>query len=555
MGTRWRGLLAPLGITTGDGRRFALDAISWRELPLPLKWQRNDDMGHDDSIIVGSVEEVTLGTVAEALSNGWVTEEGVSGLDFPPDTLAVWGTGTLFDDVDAAALPRLAQDVAEARLLTERRVIGPSVDAGAAQAVLAEPGSDEEVTEERLDEIFEDAWVNGTPIELETLFTEYQIAAATLVNIPAFAQCLPFVLETDDTTTAEGTDEEAAPSEAALVAAAQVRQADTTLALSLVAACGTPLAVDLFADPAFTGITPITIGEPDAAGVRRVFGHVAAFGVCHAGIRDVCTTAPESATQYASFHRYTTTTSGHGLPVATGRITVAHGALTGRCSCCPGIDDHACNRLSMGQTIAHYDQARPVAYVRAGEDQFGIWVSGVLAPEATDQDLAALSRQKVSGDWRETGGALELVEVLTLNREKPGFPLPRAAMANGHQVSLVAAGAVSASRIGRPAAVRPGRADVAGFDYDRMAHAITTALAPLLPQGTSLAVDTTTTEPATADPVAGPDSPAPGTSSAPGPDADHHATAAALAAELEGTVYALDAAQIAADLEGVTADV
>lgn len=565
MGTRWRGLLAPLGISTGDGRRFATDSVTWRELPLPLKWQRNDDMGHDDSVIIGSVEEITIGTVADALSNGWVDDAGVSRLEFPSDTLAVWGAGTLFDDVDAAALPRLAEDVAEARLLTERQVIGPSVDAGAAQAVLAEPGSEQEVTEERLEEIFDDFWENGTEIELETLFTQYQIAAATLVNIPAFAQCLPFVLETTDDAPAD----DGAPSEAALVAAAAVRQADTTMALSLVASCGQAVAVDLFADPAFTGITPITIGEPDTDGTRRVFGHVAAFGVCHAGIRDVCTTAPQSPSQYASFHRYTTTSDGRTLPVASGRITVAHGALTSRCQCCPGIDDHACNRLSMGATIAHYDQARPVAYVRAGEDQFGIWVSGILAPEATDQDVAALARQKVSGDWRETGGALELVEVLTLNREKPGFPLPRAAMANGHQVSLVAAGAVSASRTGRPAV--PGRAARTGrglpFDYERMAatitRSLTTALAPLLPQGAALAVDTTgilEADPAAlADPATGSgrpaaDGPVPATS-APGPDPDLSATAAALAAEVDSTVYAVDAAQLAADLEGVTADV
>lgn len=546
MGTRWRGLLAPLGITTGDGRRFALDAVSWRELPLPLKWQRNDDMGHDDSVIIGSVDDISIGTVSDALSKGWVSDEGVSGLNFPPDTLAVWGTGELFDDVDGGALPRLAEDVAEARLLTERRVIGPSVDAGMAEAVLAEPGEDEAVSEERLDEIFEDAWVNGTPIELETLFTVYEIAAATLVNIPAFAQCLPFTLEPDPEVAADG---ETAESDAALVAAA-ARARVTDLARSLTAAAGAVCDTAAFADPEFTGVTAITIGAPDDRGVRRVFGHVAAFGVCHAGIRDVCTTAPTSHGQYAAFHRYTTTSGGQGLPVSAGRITVAHGELTGQCACCPGIDDHACNRLSLGGAIAHYDRAATVAYVRAGEDQFGIWVSGIIAPEATEQDVAALARQKVSGDWRETGGYLELVEVLTLNREKPGFPLPRAAVNNGRPMSLVAAGTVSATRQGRPALKpQPGRA-VAGapFDYDRMAAAMTRAIAPLLP-GTGTGF--------TADPAADPD-PVVETPADPVVelvDPDHATTAAALAAELDGTCHALEAAEVAAQLEGALADV
>lgn len=553
MGTRWRGLLAPLGITTGDGRRFALDSVSWRELPLPLKWQRNDDMGHDDSVIIGSVDDISVGTVADALSKGWVTDEGVSGLNFPPDTLAVWGTGELFDDVDGGSLPRLAEDVGEARLLTERRVIGPSVDAGMAEAVLAEPGSDEAVSEERLEEIFEDAWVNGTPIELETLFTVYEIAAATLVNIPAFAQCLPFTLEPADPDDSAETDADTT-TDAALVAAARVRT--TELARSLTAAAGTLGEVAMFADPEFTGITAITIAAPDDDGLRRVSGHVAAFGVCHAGIRDVCTTAPTSHGQYAAFHRYASTGCGQALPVTAGRITVAHGDLTGKCDCCPGIDDHACNALSLGGAIAHYDRAQTVAYVRAGEDKFGIWVSGIIAPDATDADVAALARQKVSGDWRETGGYLELVEVLTLNRERPGFPLPRAAINNGRPMSLVAAGTVSPTRQGRPV-LKPLRATGAGlpFDYDAMADAMagamTRALAPLLPAGTEFAAADPQVVDAPAEPVA---EPAAEAVAEPG-EPDHAAAAVALAAELDGTCHALDAAQLAAQLEGALADV
>jgi hypothetical protein len=669
MGTRWRGLLAPLGITTGDGRRFSKTkgAVTWRELPLGLKWQRNDDMGHDDSVIVGSVDEINIGTVTQALDKGWITEDGVSRLDFPHDTLAVWGTGELFDDVDASVLPRLAEDVAEARLLTERQVIGPSVDAGAASAVLAEPGSDEPVSEERLEEIFEEAWENGTEVELEVLFTEYQIAAATLVNIPAFQQCLPFTLEpVDDEAEAAALvasvratgwtdyplasletgwnaatalrhlaehfaldgdepdwagfsggflwrDDDANPDtrgaygyglvdvvdgqlaivpKAAFTAAKSLSeggtskapvteqtrmrevlagiytrmaaefddpgitvpwdatitaavQARTERAVSLIASAAPITEADRFADPELAAVTPITITDSDDAGVRRVFGHVAAFGVCHAGIRDVCTTAPTSASQYASFHRYTTTAAGHDLPVPVGRITVAHGSLTAACRCCPGIDDHACNRLALGATIAHYDKAQPVAYVRAGEDKFGIWVAGIIAPEASDQDVAALARQKVSGDWRETAGHLELVEVLTLNREKPGFPLPRAAMANGRQMSLVAAGTVAATRSGvRPRPTPARRATGEVFDYDKMAAAMTRALAPILPPGTTVAYDTT--------PVVDVD---PAVLHATDAATDHAATAAAIAAELDGTLYSVDAATAAADLERITAGV
>lgn len=673
MGTRWRGLLAPLGITTGDGRRFKADGVTHRELPLALKWQRSDDMGHDDSIIIGSLDTVNFGTVAEAITAEWITADGVASLNFPDDTMGAWGQGELFDDVDPAVLPRLAEDVAEARLLTERQVIGPSVDAGAAEAVLAEPGSDEAVSEERLDEIFEQAWESGEEVALEVLFTTYEIAAATLVSIPAFAQCLPFTLdEVDDEEQAAALvasvrasgwadyplapletgwnaataarnladhftldgetpdwdgfaagflwrDDDANPntrgaygyglvdvvdghlaivpkavitaakslddggtSKASTTEQTRMREVVTSIyarmatefnddtmsvpwtasvtaavtartgrAVALLAAAGPVAPAEMFADPELTGITPITISDPDASGVRRVFGHVAAFGVCHAGIRDVCTTAPTSARQYAEFHRYTTTASGQPLPIATGRLTVAHGALTGACRCCPGIDDHACNNLSMGAAIGHYDRAAVVAYTRGGEDRFGIWVSGIIAPEATDLDVALLSRQKVSGDWREVGGSLELVEVLTLNREKPGFPLPHATMTNGRQTALVAAGTVSPGRTGRPprpagTGARRGPAPQP-FDYTQMAQAFAAELAKLLPAGTTTTVDPAPLTPVTAAAVQPVETDDPGV--------DRHQQVAALAAEVDGTILALDAALVAAELEGITADV
>lgn len=544
MGTRWRGLLAPIGISTGDGRRFAEGGVTHRELPLGLKWQRTDEPGHDASVLIGSVDTVNFGTVDAAVKAGWITEDAATASGLTGTTQGAWGAGELFDDVDTAQMPRLAEDVAEAMLLTTRGVIGPSVDAGAAEAIMAEPGSDEPISEERWEELWDEAWENGTEVAVETVFTKYEIAAATLVTVPAFAQCLPFVLDTEDATAEDAED---ATAETA---------ASTQRAVALVAAAGVYGDLEAFADPALTGITPITITEPDAAGVRRVFGHAAAFGVCHVGIRDACITVPPSNRQYADFHRYTTTPTGHALPVATGRLTVAHGKLTGVCACCPGIDDHACNDLSMGAAIAHYDQARTVALVRAGEDQYGLWVAGVLAPEADDADIAKLQRQKVSGDWRNVAGNLELVEVLTLNREQPGFPLPRTAMANGQQVSLVAAGTVSATRSGRPgnpAAARRRPSAPVAIDYDRIGASVAKAIAPLLPGGSTAYMTAPVVEP----------EPEAVTAAATGATAERDvpevvtavAAADAAAAELDAAFNAVAAGDAAAELERTLADV
>jgi len=192
MGTEWRGMLAPLDVSTGDGRRFLSSGVSSRQSPLPLKWQRADTEGHDASVIVGSLERIEYGTVAEAIDSGWIDAKCIKPSKFADDLKAVWGSGQMFDDINPLEMPRLAEDVAEATTLLSRGVIGPSVDAGSAEAVIALKGSDEELTEEQFDEIF--FGDEDSDAEFELLFTEYEIAAATLVSIPAFAECRPFQL-------------------------------------------------------------------------------------------------------------------------------------------------------------------------------------------------------------------------------------------------------------------------------------------------------------------------------------------------------------------------
>lgn len=415
MGTRWRGMLAPVNAPTGDGRRIR--TFTHRDLPVALKWQRTEEPGHIKSVVVGSTERIEYITTAEALAAGWVTEEMAQRAGLSPDTVGVWAAGEFFDDIDPAEMPRLAEDVAEAKLLVTKGVLGPSVDAGeVAFYGFVHPGTDDVVT---ADEVFE-AEDAGEQLDIEALIDSYEIAAATLVPIPAFAETpRPFEL----LPAAEGASEEnavtAAARRVALVAAAPA------------------ISADWFDDPHFTEVTPLTV-----ASNGRVWGHIAAFGVCHVGIPGMCTTAPHSASDYANFHRYAATTGGVDLPVAAGRITAGHGAMTNVCACCPGNDDHACSRLSFGGAVAHHDPMRVLAYVRAGEDEHGIWVAGIAAPEADDRDRAALARQRFSGDWRDVGGNLELTEVLALSRERPGFPLPRTSVANGRQRALVAAGAV-----------------------------------------------------------------------------------------------------------------
>lgn len=58
-GAGWHGPIAMEGTWSGDGRQFAPGALEWADLPLPAKWQAEEQPGHDGSVIVGRIDGIT----------------------------------------------------------------------------------------------------------------------------------------------------------------------------------------------------------------------------------------------------------------------------------------------------------------------------------------------------------------------------------------------------------------------------------------------------------------------------------------------------------------
>ena len=177
-----------------------------------------------------------------------------------------------------------------------------------------------------------------------------------------------------------------------------------------------------FANPRFREVTPLTIDKTEG----RIYGHLAQWGVCHIGVAGKCVQPPHSKTGYANFLKGVVDTTAGEQRV---------GCLT------YGIG-HADIRLRMAAATAHYDQLDAVvAYVNVGEDSFGIWYSGVLAPDV-DEDLIDKFRAvgAISGDWRPVGRyGHDLIAGVAVNT--PGFPVAIAASA-GEIQAIVAAGMV-----------------------------------------------------------------------------------------------------------------
>lgn len=274
------------------------------------------------------------------------------------------------------------------------------------------------------------------------VITRWRVAGATLVAIPAFAD----VSLTLDPVSAEPLSEPTRVEPEWLYAAA--------------GAPGPLPALDDFRPPEFTELSPLVVEEPNSFGYRRVQGHIAPWGQCHIGLPG-CVTAPFSASGYAYFHTgEQMTREGAVLPVGT--------LVAG--------PRHADPQVAFQAATAHYDDPQAaVAKVVAGEDEFGVWVSGWMLPNAREEAVGVFRSSPVSGDWRRIGGSLELIAVCSVNA--PGFPVPRARVAfnGGAQRALIGSFGVTPVE-GGPLKVRADRMAAAFQARARWAWAHTTGM-------------------------------------------------------------------------------
>lgn len=265
-------------------------------------------------------------------------------------------------------------------------VTGPSVDLAATEWMLTDENG-KEITEEQWWDMPMDATV------LQTI-TKAELIGTTLVSTPAFGA-------TKITLNAERESRDAA-----LVASAADEFRPKVYAAGL------------FDDPKLTGPTLPTMGDDG-----RIYGHLACFGECHRSIQTQCVLAPRSRSGYRHFHTSPAVRLDNGQRLPVGRLTVGTG--------------HAPDNLRPGPAVEHYDNTGACwALVRVGEDEHGIWFSGVAAPGATAEQIEMGLAAPLSGDWRDFGEGLELIAALSVNT--PGFAARGRDDDQGRPIALVA---------------------------------------------------------------------------------------------------------------------
>nr|DAO86649.1 MAG TPA: minor head component F [Caudoviricetes sp.] len=469
----WVGVLALEGHPTGDRRTLAADSLTWNT-PAPLRWVKEDTGEHNGAVVVGkiltidrvphpTIDGVNLikasGVFAETPegfeAQNQVAEELTQGVSVDLDNMQF----TFADDPDQNDNDGGQRDVVitQARIRAATLVAIPAFAEAKLQVLTDNSTTDDEETDEEkatfdaIAETWENSNTDGDTADSDDLGTFNWVSDAG--GLPHYIDRIRKALQRRGMPKshaiasavnqvkrwARGGGKVTAKTRAKAVKALAEWEAkraaahakpnkhsagiDTFDALVASAAPVHPPA-QWFTNPSLDGPTGITVTEEG-----RIYGHLALWDTCHiASGPGQCTTAPRSQTEYAYFHTGAILTDDN-QELAVGHLTLGTG--------------HAAPDKTVRGTMAHYDNTGlAVADVRAGEDEYGIWVAGAVRPHVSPEDIRTLRSSPLSGDWRRVQGNLELVAALAVN--VPGFPVPRTkgATKNKSMYSLVAAGVI-----------------------------------------------------------------------------------------------------------------
>lgn len=381
--------LAPEGQETDGDGRYILGPIGWRDGRLPFTFSDVEGDPHGEARLVGNLDNLRR---EERDGTMWV----VADLDWDDDELALEAK----------------------RLVDEDRLTGISIHPTAGEGFMV-CGIPPEPTEAKIREAAEEFdWEECEDPKM--VMVGLEIGSATLLMLPAFAdaEVVTATLTIPGGTTITGPG--ITISGEGLSVSGLTFMSDNTIGTDRTVTA----AADLFAPPRdwFTaqldGPTPLTVDEDG-----RVFGHLALWNTCHRGFTDVCITPPRDGVDYSEFHANATCPTDQGL--------VNCGVLT--------VDvSHADVRASGQAAKRHYDHTGTVAaYVRAGDDEWGVWVAGAVRPDLDKGKVELLRRLSLSGDWRPRSGTYYLLAAQAV--PVPGFPV-RALVAAGVQELLTTVG-------------------------------------------------------------------------------------------------------------------
>jgi hypothetical protein len=398
---QWTATLAPEGALTDDGRAFAPGSISWRDLPLTLMGLTGTSAegGHDGAEVAGRIDNIWR-------EGGLIKGSGVfDASDFGQEIARMVSDGTLRGiSVDLAI---------------HKYDFGPKSDWFDADGNWAPVEQTDDEGPSMLDLLF-----GESDEDMIFMVTDATLGMATACPFQAFREA---TIEPAASLVAAPHDALWTVTQQAAFTVTLKREKAALTASALATEIPVTPPVEWFANPELEAPTALTVTDDG-----RIYGHAADWDTPHIAFPGGEIYAPHSKTDYA-YYLLGEVVCADGERVPVGNITLGTG--------------HAHSGLNQAAAAQHYDHTGTVvADVSCGEDEHGIWVAGALRSNVSDDVVRALRAAKLSGDWRNVDGNLELVAALAVN--VPGFPIPRtraSVVASGEVpqvVSLTAAGIV-----------------------------------------------------------------------------------------------------------------
>lgn len=389
----WRGVLTVEGVESGDGRMFDVNALTWDELPLPLRWQKEGAHGgqNDVTVAVGNVDKIWREPAGDGSQVNMIMGEGTIDLG-NPDGREVFrrmrrgymrGNSVDVDSVKGTDVELVFPQTSEEPVLAGEKMRPP-----------ISPFAQPELTK----------------------YKKGRIRGTTLVEIPAFSEArLALVGTSDDELSPDITtmdkSNESRGSEPTDEERMVDQMIDIVAATSVIEISDAPPR-EWFNEPTDVEMTgALTITDEG-----RVYGYVAPADTRHRSFRDRSVYVPQKKVDYSRFHGGETIVADGGR-VATGTITMDCGHAT------------TSMNLTASQAADHYDNTcSMVASVRVGENRDGVWVAGALLPDVTPAQVRKMMASRLSGDWRthlDKPGWREFVAALLV--PVPGFAMARTA--------------------------------------------------------------------------------------------------------------------------------
>ena len=374
---RWHAYLFVEGLRTTDDRAADVDSGTWRDLPLPLTWQRRNEPGHMGAETVGAIERIERQQqdgFTLLYAEGTFDLGGEHGQEAARQVQLQGGTRWVSADIEVLECNWCSSET------------GEPIDGGDFLDLLMSGQSGYEVV------------------------TSYRLLAATIVAKPAFPQCVIAPIDVP------------LPVVAPLGLGAEPEPTPVPMLVASIAIRDTAPPMAWFRQPQLEGPTPLQVTEEG-----RVYGHLADWRTPHTGYGGRQIYAPRNHSGYRYFLTgELETEDGEKVPVGT---------LTMGC----GHAEQTANPWAARAHYDGGPGAVQAADVACGDDAHGIWVAGALRPGLSPEQVREFRALAPSGDWRKISGHLELVASVQV--PVPGFPVPRTTMpalaASGAPLQLI----------------------------------------------------------------------------------------------------------------------